>query len=145
MTINLYYNSSENNNVNKNLQLIFTTQAILKNDTTIIDPVLILSNIDNFISSINYLEIPELSRKYFIMDIKSIRNNLWEFKCHIDVLTTYSSKIKEQKAIIKRQENKWNLYLDDGIFKTYQNPYIITKAFPNGFKTQNFVLAISGG
>ena len=47
-------------------------------------------------------------------------------------------------AIVKRQENRWNLYLDDGSFKVYQNPMVLTKAFPQGFTTQEFVLAVAG-
>ena len=60
------------------------------------------------------------------------------------MLSTYADGVKEQEAVIHRQENNWNLYLDDGLFKTYQNPRIGVTAFPSGFTVQNFVLAVAG-
>ncbi len=77
-------------------------------------------------------------------DIKSVNNNLWEITARVDVLSTYAIQIRAQTAVIKRQENSWNLYLDDPQFKVYQNPNIVVKNFPNGFSTQNFVLAVAG-
>ena len=48
-------------------------------------------------------------------------------------------------AIIKRNANSWNLYIEDGLFKTYANPHIFTKEFPSGFKDPSYVLFVAGG
>ena len=117
---------------------------MLKEETSIIDPVIkIECDLSNYVNC-NYLTIPEFGRKYFVNNIRSVRNGLVEFSCHVDVLSSFADSIRTNKAIIKRQENKWNLYLNDGTFKVYQNPMVLTKAFPSGFTTQEFVLAVAG-
>ena len=89
--------------------------------------------------------IESFNRFYFVDNITSIRNGLIQFSCRVDVLMSYRTAIRKNNAIIKKQENKWNLYLNDGTFKAYQNPNVLTKAFPSGFTTQEFVLAVAGG
>lgn len=145
MTITLYNNQSEMNAVTKTKTTLQTLTGHLRDGTSIIDPVLHVSDITGVIAQVNYLYIAEFNRYYFIKNISSIRLNIWEIECHVDVLASYATEIKAQTAVIKRQENEYNLYLDDGIFKTYQNPYVITKKFPTGFSTQQFVLAVAGG
>jgi hypothetical protein len=96
-------------------------------------------------ASVNYMYIPSFSRYYFINNVISINNEICEVHAHVDVLSTYKDEIRAQRAVVSRQEKKWNLYLNDGVFKTYQNPYIITKAFSSGFTSQHFILTIAGG
>ena len=79
-----------------------------------------------------------------MINIRSIRNGLVEFSCHVDVLSSFATDIRNNIGVVKRQENKWNLYLNDGSFKVYQNPNVLTKAFPSGFTTQELVLAVAG-
>lgn len=147
MTLTFSTNKSPKNKLEKELEQVQScTSCQLKEQTDIVNPVFTVSSISAAdLYKCNYVYAPELNgRKYFITDIVSVRNGLWEVHCHIDVLSTYADGVKEQEAIIHRQENAWNLYLDDGFFKTYQNPYIIVKNFPSGFTTQNFVLAVAG-
>lgn len=145
MTLILGYNQSENNRVTKTVTTLQTLSGTLREESSIIDPSILVEGVNNeTLSKCNYAEIPEFGRKYFVQNIESVRNNLWRFSMHVDVLSTYQEQIRAQTAVIRRQENIWNLYLDDGIFKTYQNPYIFTKAFPSGFTTQQFILAVAG-
>ena len=142
--ITLQINSSEKNKLDKEITDIATVSGVLKEDTSIIDPVVkIECDLSNYVNC-NYITIPEFGRKYFVNNIRSVRNGLVEFSCHVDVLSSFADSIRSDRAIIKRQENKWNLYLNDGTFKVYQNPMVLTKAFPSGFTTQEFVLAVAG-
>jgi hypothetical protein len=145
VNITLLKNISENNKIGKTLTIISSISGSLRDQSSIIDPVLIVSGSTSIIMESNYLRIEDFERYYFIKNIVAIRTGIWEITAHVDVLETYSTQIKAQTAVIKRQEKKWNLYLDDGIFKTYQNPTIVTKVFPSGFTSQNFVLAVAGG
>lgn len=140
----LQRNDSENNKLTKTLTAIATYSGTLKADTSIIDPVIIVQCNLADVANANYMTISAFGRSYFINNIRSIRNNLVEFSAHVDVLSTYATQIMECTGIIKRQENEWNLYLNDGSFKVYQNPVILTKAFPSGFTTQELVLAVAG-
>lgn len=141
------YNKSETERVSKELDTICEMSGSLKDGTSIIDPVILVqakpATVQQIVSS-NYLYIPDFGRYYFVNNISSIRTNLWELTCHVDVLQTYVEEIKLQSAIIQRQENTWNLYLNDGSFKVYQNPMVLTRPFPSGFTSNEFVLAVAG-
>ena len=141
----LQRNNSEMNRISKSVDNLLTVSGVLKEDTSIIDPIIKIKCDLSEVTGCNYLSIPAFGRSYFVNNIRSVRNGLVEFSCHVDVLSSFESKIRENKAIIKRQENKWNLYLNDGSFKVYQNPNVLTKAFPSGFTTQELVLAVAGG
>lgn len=140
----LQKNNSEMNRVSKSIDDLLTVSGILKEETSIIDPIIKIECDLAAVIGCNYLSIPAFNRSYFVNNIRSIRNGLVEFSCHVDVLSSFASNIRGNTAIVKRQENKWNLYLNDGSFKVYQNPNVLTKAFPSGFTTQEFVLAIAG-
>lgn len=140
----LMRNNSEPNRIGKSLNTISTVSGVLKEETSIIDPVIKIECDLAAVTGCNYISIPTFGRKYFVNNIRSIRNGLVEFSCHVDVLDTYANGIKSNSAITKRQERNWNLYLNDGSLKVYQNPNVLTKAFPSGFTTQEFVLAVAG-
>lgn len=143
-SIRLERNDSERERLTKDITSIITVSGVLKSETSIIDPVIMIECDLNSVVNCNYMTIPTFGRSYFVKDVRSIRNGLVEFSCHCDVLSSFASQIRANTAIIKRQENNWNLYLNDGSFKVYQNPNVLTKAFPSGFTTQEFVLAIAG-
>lgn len=140
----LMRNNSEKTRLTKDTETIITVSGVLREETSIIDPVIKIECDISYVIGCNYLSIPVFGRKYFVNDIRSIRKNLVEFSCHVDVLSTYADAIRENTGIIKRQEKEWNLYLNDGTFKVYQNPNVLTRAFPSGFTTQEFVLAVAG-
>ena len=144
MTITLYNNISEYNAVNKSITELTTLTGTLREESSIIDPVITISDIDDYISSVNYAYIPDFNRYYFITNIESVRDNLWRISFHVDVLYTYRAEIKSNHAIIERNEDQYDLKLNDGLFKTQQNPRIAQFSFPSGFNTWNFVLAIAG-
>ena len=140
----LQTNNSEPNRVTKSVSDIMTLSGVLKEETSIIDPVIKIECDLATVTGCNYLSIPAFGRSYFVKNIRSVRNGLVEFSCHVDVLSSFADGIKANSAIVKRQENSWNLYLNDGSLKVYQNPIVLTKAFPLGFTTQEFVLAVAG-
>lgn len=120
----------------------------LRDGSSLLDPVILVeANDPGFHSNLyNYCYVEKFGRYYYITDIISVNYKLWEIHCHVDVLMSYSEFIKEQTAIVARQENKYNMYLDDGVFMTYQNPKIQTKVFSveGPFETQEFVLVVAG-
>ena len=140
----LQINNSERERLDKDVSTIMTVSGVLKEETSIIDPVIMIECDLSDVTNCNYMTIGAFGRSYFVNNIRSIRNGLVEFSCHVDVLSSFSGYIRSNSAIIKRQEKAWNLYLNDGSFKVYQNPNVLTKAFPSGFTTQEFVLAVAG-
>lgn len=140
----LQTNNSEKNKLDKDLVAISTISGTLKNGTSVVDPVILIeADLTNLINC-NYITIPAFGRSYFVANIRSIRNNLVEVSAHVDVLSSFASQIRSNVAVVHRQENRWNLYLNDGTFRVYQNPMVLTREFPNGFSTFEFVLAVAG-
>lgn len=144
----LQQNLSENNKLDKTLTEIYTLKGTLREGSSIIDPVILLGGTDmSKMRNVNYMTIPEFGRSYFIKGIDSVTNSLILVTAHVDVLSSFATQIRTNTAIINRQENKpiWNLYLNDGSLKAYQNPFVVTKAFPNPFTACEVILAIAGG
>lgn len=144
ITIKLQYNASEQEKVTKSVSDVVVLSGTLKEQTSITDPVILIEH-SGTLPACNYMTIEAFGRSYFITGIESVRTGLWRISAHVDVLSTYAAQIRQNTAVIRRQENKWNLYLDDGSFRCYQNPNIVMKAFPSGFSTHEFVLAVAGG
>lgn len=109
----LYYSNAESTRVDKTdyITLGKNIDILLKDRSSITDPVILLENENIF--NYNYISIPRFDRAYFITDVYSVRNNLWEIHCHVDVLYSFRTQIKKLNALIYRQENEKNSYLVD--------------------------------
>ena len=142
--ISFYVNSSEKNKLDKTLTLITTLSGVLKESTSIIDPIIVIEGDLSAFTGCNYMQIDTFGRSYFVNNIRSVNNGLIEITAHVDVISTYKNAIRANSAIIRKQERKWNLYLNDGSLRVYQNPDVVVKTFPSGFTTQEFVLAVAG-
>ena len=142
--IKLGRNQSEENRLSKNITSITTVTGVLKDETSILRPVVLIQCDLADVRKVNYMEIPSFGRKYFVTNIESVRQGLVAISGRVDVLSTYNSKIRSNTGIIRRQEKNWNLYLNDGVLKVYQNPKVQTKNFPSGFSSIEFVLAVAG-
>lgn len=143
----LYVNMSDNNVIGKNLQSLGTIENILlKDKTSVSTPVFLLTGIDSVVGRLNYLYYREFDRYYFVKDIRSVRNGLWEVVCGVDVLETYKPQIANQTATISRQEYNYNLYLNDGTLKAISKPMIQTKVFPVSFndKEPEYIMVAIG-
>lgn len=143
----LQYTPSENNRVTKEITTVQDLTGNLRNESSVLTPVIRIDitgmDTDNLFTC-NYMTINKFNRKYFITDIRVIRTNIIEVSGRVDVLSTYDATLRQLGAIVTKQENNWNLYLDDGTFKVYNNPLVITKSFPSGFSSQSFLMAIAG-
>lgn len=144
MTINLFQNESDTNVVSKTLTSKGTLTGTLREGCSIIDPVIKVEGISGSdLPYINYAEVVEFGRYYYIKDIVLV-GNLYELHMHIDVLETYKDQLKPLKAIVARNEYNYNLYLQDGLIKEYANPHIEIKQFPNGFTDYEFIFSVVG-
>lgn len=143
--IKLQTNTSEVNKLDKTITDIRTYNGTLKDQTSILDPVIVFEASLSELTGCNYMTIDSFGRSYFVTDIRSISNSLVQITAHVDVLSTYKQQILSNKAVVARNENRWNLYVDDGVFRTYQDPEVYTHSWPDGFITQSFVMAVAGG
>lgn len=142
MRIVLYQNTSPANVVNKTPTQVGVLDGVLRVPTSIINPVINLEYANP--TGFNYMYIQEFGRYYFVNGISVESNSLIAVSAHVDVLKTYASAIANFDVVVRRNENKFNLYLDDGIFKAYQNTKHKIIQFPYGFTEYSYILALAG-
>ena len=144
MNVTLYKNTSEKAKVGKTLTSASAHTGTLREGCEVVNPSIILEGVN--LSEFNYMYIPEFHRYYFITGITSVKKGLWQIDGHCDVLETYQTQIKAQKAVVERQENEYNLYLNDPEWKVYCNKQVLTRTFPSGFlDTGVYYLTVVGG
>lgn len=144
MQVEIYTNNSADNVVTKNITLITTLTGTLRKECSMLDPVIEVQGMSNATAAIcNYAKIESFGRYYFVKNI-TLKGNLWVLTMHVDVLSSFQTPLKSLDAVIARQENRYNLYLRDGYFKTYANSHISVEKFPGSFDTQQFIFAVSG-
>lgn len=137
------YTTDENNKVDKNMVSIYNTTISVKDDMSVINPVFYVTS-PNDLNNANYMQL--MNRFYYIVDKEVLPGNLWKLTGREDVLMTFNRQIKAQTAIISRNSNQYNLYLQDSAFKIYSYKNTRTLKFSTGFsKNLNFVLTTVGG
>lgn len=145
LTVTLMNNGSPVEKIGKVLTGNTDFSCVIKDVTSILRPKIELTSASN-LSGYNYMYISDFSRYYFIDDIVSLHNNRWEISGHIDVLETYKTAILNNTAVVRRQQNQFNLYLDDPDFHALNYDRIQTIQFPlNAFsKNLFYVLVVNG-
>lgn len=139
----LMNNTEELNKISKSPTTVRTLSGTLKEETDIVNPE-ILIEFDGALTDCNYMYIQALNRYYFITEITSVRNKLWRILAHCDVLKTYSQAILATPAVVSRSENRYNLYLNDSMYKVESNPRLQIANFPNKFTGESYVLVMNG-
>lgn len=145
MTVKFYKNLSDKIVVDKEItQIGNDVTGTLREGCSIIDPVIKFEAPTGInIIYANYAYISEFERYYYINNIKCV-GNLFECYMHVDVLKTYAAGIRANNAVVARQEKNYNLYLQDGVFKTYSQPHMQVAQFPSGFTDFNFIFSVAG-
>lgn len=139
----LMNNQEELNKITKNPATVRTLSGTLREETDIVDPEINVE-FDGALTDCNYMYIESLHRYYFITKIESVRNKVWRIYAHCDVLKTYSDVILNTEAVVARSESKYNLLLNDSMFKVYSNPRLQIANFPNKFEGESYVLVMNG-
>ena len=116
MKCRLYKNTADFRELDKSkfLTLINEIECNIKENTSIINPILKISKLKvNTIKKLNYLYLPDFNRYYFVNDIIECTGNILELHCKVDVLFSYKDDIRGITALILRQENINNPYIED--------------------------------
>ena len=143
----LQTNNSDERALDKDLTTIDTLIGALLDECDLYSPVVLIETDLSRLAAVNYFTIEAFGRSYFLSEPpRSVRSGLVEIVGHCDVLSSFKTAIREQRAIVRRQQSGdvYNLYLNDGSLRVYQNPYVLTEVFPSGFSGASFVLAVAG-
>ena len=150
--IELMYNNEPMNKISKTPQTITTVSGVLRDESSVVDPVILIEtsnpvkfNISDLTAS-NYAYISEFSRYYYIRNWEAVRTGLWRCTMHTDVLKTFSEGILGSPCVVAKSTNRFNLFLNDGQYKCYQDEYVSVQKFPHGFNDEQdtYILIILG-
>lgn len=145
MIIRAQQNMSEPIALSKNLTLVRELAGTLREDCSIIDPVIVVEGSLSDLAQVNYFTIPAFGRSYFVTGSpESLGGDFVLLRGHVDVLSSFAAQIRENSAVVRRQEHDWNLYVNDDVIKSYANPLVTTVEFPSGFSGASYVLLVAG-
>lgn len=147
ISVELMNNSSPVEKIGKSLDAGPSFDCVLKSGTSILNPTILLKSSDN-LSLYNYMYISDMERYYFIDDIISLHNDMWEVSGHVDVLETYKTDILGNEAILENtQLLNVNKYLaEPDVFVTNCKHKTDIIQFPSGLlDTGEFILITAGG
>ena len=145
MEVKLCYNSSDNRCINKNIIDGEIISGTLRTSTSIISPVITFES--NSPLRYNYAYIPEFRRYYYIKNVTSARNNLWEVQFEIDPLMSFKADIFALKVVVNKQSNESNgdEYIDDSSLVTDNLMFNTVYNFPDGFNNNGEYILITAG
>lgn len=141
MQLTLYKTTDVPNQLVKNLSPVGGyIEGNLKGPCDIINPVITVQ-LNAFPSTVNYAYVEEFNRYYFVTNIICEINGLYTLEMQVDPLVTWRTALQSKYAVIERQENEYNLYLQDPAFRTEQKTRTQIMKFPSGFgQTPEIVL-----
>lgn len=129
MKIKFYKTTSENNRVDKVLTDEIEIDGSLRDELNILTPVVtFMTDVVNY----NYCYIPLLQRYYYVDSVVAVRHNYYMVRLSCDVLMTYKDAIRDMSAIVERQENTNNPYINKG-YSVESREEVEKLAFDNSF------------
>lgn len=143
MYIDTYINESDQNTLNKDITAVQSNvSAVLKDDTEMINPILILSG--NVSQGFNYVYISKFNRYYYVVN-RTYSQQRYNVQLAVDVLMSFNTDINNLTVIADRSSDEFNTYQSDSEFGKLNYNEVQTQKFPYGFGDPCFVLAVAGG
>lgn len=147
MNIVLKRNASPANQAVKSLTTVTTLSGTMRNGADVTNPVILIES--STIPSFNYFTIEAFGRSYFLTNLVSVNDGLWEIHGHCDVLSSFWSEIKNCECIINRSSSNRNpLLIDKQLWVTARSRYGTIKSqyqpLLGGTATKRFVMVLPG-
>lgn len=147
MTVKVYQNLSERNHVQKNLDYKTDIECILKEETDVVNPVLLITA-PSWANNWNYIYIPDLLRYYFVVNVEYTKLGLYTIYLHVDVLQSFWFTYKNVPCIISRNQNlRTNDLIDAELLATKDRLISVQQSSLTPFRTVlgvNYVLTLTG-
>ena len=124
MEIIFYINNSEIDKVGKNLTEVYRAEIVAMDDSTIEHPIVRVNLPEP--PKITYAYIPDYGRYYHVGEARPLNKQIWSIPLEVDPLNSFAKEIKENKAVIERQEFEFNLYLKDELFPLTEDTFTLT-------------------
>ena len=136
--IHTYKSSAEQNRVDKTnfLTADMLISGVLREASSLIHPSITFTS--DIIPTFNYVYIPIFNRYYYVTDITSIKNKLWQMSLTVDVLMTYKEALSACTGYIDRNENEYNSLIPDGMISLEKGEVIEKTVVPNELFVDGF-------
>lgn len=144
MNILLLKNTHNTESTERNFVKSLQIDGYLKDGSDTLTPSIIIEHKNP--TEYTEMYIPNFGDRYYFIKVVNISNNMWELvTTEPDVLYTYANEIKDQIAIIDKQENNANYLIDDGSYLSQVDTFPEISYFPNGFNDDGEFILITAG
>ena len=126
MTITFGTTSSPKNALTKTYTSSVSLTGNLKDDTSVVDPIIVVNASLSTLAGCNYMYIATFGRYYFITDIVSKGASLVEVHGHCDVLKSFASQIRNCTGYVSRQATSGNDLITDDMKALTNKPTVTT-------------------
>lgn len=147
MKARLYFNKSDKREVSKTLTQVggdFYVEIL--DNSSVTNPVLKLQTSSGVLNA-NYIWLEDFHRYYYINDW-TVSQGYILINCHVDVLMTYKTEIREIQCVVRRNElnDRCYAYQNDDKRKLSSYTCIRTLEFDSGFDMDinQFVMGVVG-
>lgn len=120
-------------------------ECILKDNTTILNPTLILQYSEEVVSRANYVYINELKRWYYTGDIVLMTGGEMLVPCEVDVLMSWAGYIKGINTAIRRQEFINSPMVADNEYILRNDRYIDRYVIGTAIRSKGYYITVNGG
>lgn len=143
-TIVLYVNSSERNQLDKDISSVVSDTVVLKEGTDILRPVIAEFVTSTDITGCNYMQLGD---RYYYAHVEMIPGgDRYKIVGETDPLMTFRDAIRNNTGLISRNQNFYNRFLNDERVKLNAYEQVKTLKFASGFsKTMQYYLVTIGG
>lgn len=147
VTIDLMNNASKDIVVNKSLSTIASLSGDFRATVDALRPTIIVDGA--VASNVNYAYIPDFGRYYYVTDRQELTKDLTELSLYTDVLKSFATQLANASGIVKRNENNYDMYLDDNKIPISARKAIAIRRFsgtsPFGATARSISLTVFGG
>ena len=143
MEVILYTNTAGNDHLTPTLGTGLTfSNCVLKHEADVDTPVFELQT-DTNLAGYNYARVARYGRYYWV-EVRSIRNGLWELRCESDPLVTFATEIRNLRGTVNRAEVLYNGYVNDPNYIALAPLEYTFKEFPSGITENSLILMTVG-
>lgn len=151
VTVTLYENTGDKLQTTSTvLSSLEVCSGTYRGEVNIINPQITLEASEASIASCNYFTVynGSMVRYYWITEKTCLRTGIWQISGSADVRRTFLDAIKASYGVVARNENFYNMYLEDDKIPVMAKPTMNLYKFgstPFDRNTHSILLITAGG
>lgn len=132
ITITLYNNTDKTLVADKSPATIASYTGTFREAIDFINPRIVIEASAFDVQSSNYFSIPgAIDRYFYLTGKKALNDKLWEITGHADLRKTFRTQLLAAEGIVARNENNYDMYLNDPQIPVGARKTLSIRKFPN--------------